>query len=254
MSAAAKRELAKREPIKREWAKREWANPVKRAPKVLAIVAARDEAASVAATVRALRGLAGVAEVAVVDDGSLDRTAEAGRSAGARVLRTPWALGKGGALEGALDRLPRADVYLFVDGDIGATAAGIEPVLDAVVSGTADLAVAVLPAPVDGGFGVVKRVAASVVRRVSGFSAQAPLSGQRAVTRECLGACRPLARGFGIETAMLADAARMGFRVMEVPVDVEHHGTGRTVAGFRHRAGQGVDIAAAAVPRLLGIR
>jgi hypothetical protein len=225
-----------------------------RAPVVMALVAARNEVASIADTVRALRGVEGIHEVVVVDDGSSDGTAATARSARARVLRTLRPVGKGGALERALDRLDRAGVYLFVDGDIGASAAGIGPVLRAAASGDADLAVGVLPAPAGGGFGLVKRAAAGAVRRLSGFTPRAPLSGQRAITRECLWACRPLARGFGIETAMVADAARMGFRVVEVPVDLEHRGTGRTVAGFRHRAVQGLDIAAAAVPRLLGIR
>jgi glycosyltransferase involved in cell wall biosynthesis len=226
----------------------------KRPPMVLALVAARDESASIADTVRALRGVAIIGEVVVVDDRSSDGTAEAASAAGARVLRTPRPTEKGGALEGALDRVGRADVYLFVDGDIGASASGIEPVLGAVVSGQADLAVGVLPAPVGGGFGLVKRAAAGAVRRLSGFEPRAPLSGQRAATQACLWACRPLAGGFGVETAMVADAARMGFRVVEVPVDLDHRGTGRTAAGFRHRAAQGVDIAAAVGPRLLGVR
>lgn len=228
--------------------------PRRRASVVRALIAARDESATIADTVRAVAAVRGVREVVVVDDGSSDRTAQAARSAGARVLRTPVSLGKGGAVEGALDRTGRSDVYLFVDGDIGAPAAGIGPILDAVRTGKADLAIAELPAPVGGGLGLVKRAAAGAVRRLSGLSTRAPLSGQRAITRECLWACRPLARGFGVETAMLADAARMGFRVVEVPLDIEHRGTGRSLAGFRHRAGQGLDIAAAVGSRLLGVR
>ena len=225
-----------------------------RRPVAVAVIAACDEVATIADTVRAVTGVVGVGGVTVVDDGSGDGTADAASAAGARVIRTVRRLGKGGALEGVLDRIPAADIYLLVDGDIGASAAGVQPLLDAVSTGGADLALGMLPTPVGGGFGLVKRATARAVRRLSGFAPQAPLSGQRAITHACLWACRPLAGGFGVETAMLADAARMGFSISEVPVRLEHAGTGRSMAGFRHRAGQGLDIAAAVAPRLLGVR
>lgn len=79
----------------------------------------------------------------------------------------------------------------------------------------------------------------------------APMSGQRALTAEALAALRPLAGGFGVETAMGIDAARAGLRVMEVPVAAAHRPRGRGVAGFAHRARQGVHLLAAALPRLL---
>jgi hypothetical protein len=100
----------------------------------------------------------------------------------------------------------------------------------------------------------VKRMAAWLIRSGSGFDAEAPLSGQRALTREAFEACRPLAPGFGLETAMTMDLARLGFRVGEVPVDMTHRATGRGLDGFIHRGRQGVHILAAAAPRLVGIR
>jgi hypothetical protein len=93
-----------------------------------------------------------------------------------------------------------------------------------------------------------------MIRRVSGLEMRAPLSGQRAVTAECLRACRPLAGGFGVDSAMVADAARLGFRVAELPVEFEHRSTGRDAAGFLHRARQGRDIFAALAPRAVGWR
>ena len=53
---------------------------------------------------------------------------------------------------------------------------------------------------------------------LSRYRAEAPLSGQRALTAACLAAVRPLAGGFGMETAMTIDAVRAGFRVVEIPV------------------------------------
>jgi glycosyltransferase involved in cell wall biosynthesis len=223
-------------------------------PTVLAVVAAKDEADRIADTVRALGEIAAVDRVVVVDDGSTDATVAVARGSGATVLVAPRDLGKGGAIEGALRRLPEADVVLLADGDLGASAAALERILAPVLSGQADLAVAVLPRPPSGGFGLVKRAAGLAIRRVSGFTPFEPLSGQRAMTRQVLEACRPLAAGFGLETALTADAARLGFRIVEVPAPIEHRFTGKDVAGFLHRGRQGWDILRAVLPRLAGLR
>jgi glycosyltransferase involved in cell wall biosynthesis len=222
--------------------------------RVAALVPAHDEEATIGVTVKALLGLEEVAEVTVVADGCSDRTAEEAAAAGARVLVPPERLGKGGAVEGALDGLPPADVYVLVDGDVGDTAAEMRHVLEAVLTGRADLAVARFPPLDGGGFGLVKRTAAWSIRAACGFDADEPLSGQRAVRRAVLDACRPLAGGFGLEVGMTIDATRLGVRIEEVPVAMSHRATGRGPTGFAHRGRQGADVARAVLPRLLRIR
>jgi glycosyltransferase involved in cell wall biosynthesis len=223
-------------------------------PRVVAIVPAHDEEPTIARTVKALVGLEGVSEVVVAADGSTDRTAEEAAGAGARVLAAARRVGKGRAVEAVIDRTPRADVYLLVDADVGDTASEMERLLDEVRAGRLDLAIGCLPPQEGGGFGMVKRLAGAAIRFVVGIQAEAPLSGQRAITREALDACRPLADGFGMEVGMTMDAGRLGFRVEEVPVDMTHRPTGRGLKGFAHRASQGVDILRAVVPRALGVR
>ncbi|HEY3264620.1 MAG TPA: glycosyltransferase [Actinomycetota bacterium] len=218
--------------------------------RVLALVAAHDEVGRIGPCVSALRRLAD--EVVVVDDRSGDRTASEAMSAGATVLRTPRRRGKGGALEGALRRLGPADVWLLADGDLGATASNLAQLLEVVTSGEADLAIAVLPPTRAGGFGLVKRFAAHLIRGQTGFRASEPLSGQRALTSRAMEAVRPLAGGFGVEIAMTIDAVRAGLRVVEIPIDdLEHRPTYRSPRGFLHRGWQGWDIAKAVLPRML---
>jgi glycosyltransferase involved in cell wall biosynthesis len=222
---------------------------------VVAIVAARNESGRIGATVAALWAITGVAVVVVADDGSTDRTSSEALAAGARVVRSERTLGKGAALEAAVRVAAReGDVVLLADGDLGSSAAALSAVVAPVVAGHVDLCVAAPPRPVSGGFGLVRRGAAWLVERASGLSSRAPLSGQRAATAECLRACRPLARGFGVDSAMLADAARLGFRVAEMPVEFDHRFTGRDAAGFLHRARQGRDILLALAPRAVGWR
>jgi len=218
-------------------------------PRTVALVPARNEEASVGATVRALRSLP-VSEVIVVDDASTDATAAAALAAGATVFRIPRHAGKGRAMEGALRRLPDAEVWLLADADLGVSAAGLGVLLEACAGG-ADLAIAVLPPQDRGGLGTVRRFAAWAIWRLGGVRTTAPLSGQRAITRRCLAAARPLAGGFGVETAMTIDASRAGFRVREVPVPgLTHRATGRGIAGFIHRGRQGAHIAGAVLARV----
>jgi hypothetical protein len=220
--------------------------------RTVALVPARDESDRIAATVHALRELPEIDEVVVVEDGSRDGTAAAAWAAGARVLSSPRRIGKGGALDRALDRVP-ADVYVFADGDLGASASGMGPLIREVVCDRADLAIAVLP-PQGGGFGLVKRASHLLIRMLCGFDAREPLSGQRAATARALELCRPFASGFGLETAMTIDAVRAGLRVVEVTADLRHRPTGRDLRGFAHRGSQGIGVLRAVIPRILPSR
>jgi glycosyltransferase involved in cell wall biosynthesis len=224
--------------------------------RVWAVVAARNEADRIGATVSALFAIPSVEAVVVADDGSSDGTSGAALEVGARVVRSRRNKGKGAALSAAVDvaRAGEADVVLLADGDLGSSASALDAVLRPVLAGSVDLAVAIPPRPPTGGFGLVRRMSSALVQRASGFHSSAPLSGQRAVTMECLRACRPLADGFGVDAAMLADAARLGFRVVEVPAEVTHRFSGRDLAGFRHRARQGAQILRALAPRAVGWR
>jgi glycosyltransferase involved in cell wall biosynthesis len=224
-------------------------------PRVVALVPAHDEADRVGDTVAALASIGNVDEVVVVDDGSQDATAAIALSAGATVLRVPRRVGKGRAVEGAIGRLDEAHVWLLADADLGRTASRLAPLVDLVLDGRADLAIATFPLLEGGGLGRVKRFAGRAIGVLTGFQATEPLSGQRAISAGCLAACRPLARGFGLETAMTIDAVRAGFHVTEVPIEgLSHRPTGRTIRGFAHRGRQGIDIARAVALRAVRLR
>ena len=220
----------------------------------IALVAARNRADTVGATVAALRGLERVDDVLVVDDGSTDDTAEAALAAGARVLRLPVNRGKGGAVTAGVAATPEVEVYLLVDADVGDGAAAADALLEPVLAGDADLVIGVLPAAGGrAGFGLVRDMARAGIARACGFRPQSPLSGQRAVRAPLLRDLE-LAPRFGLETAFTIDAVRAGARVVEVSVAMDHRHTGRTLAGFAHRARQGRDIVRALWPRLTSSR
>lgn len=210
-------------------------SPAGSRPRIAAVVPARNEGARIGATLAALARLP-LAEVVVVDDGSHDGTGQVARNARARVIRLDEHRGKGQAMEAGW-RATQAEIILFADADLGFTAERLWPLVEAVLGGQADLAVAAFRAG-GGGVGLATGTARWGIRRLAGFEATAPLSGQRAVRREVLEAVSPLEDGFGVEVAMTIDALRAGYRVVEIPIPLSHRVTGKDLAGFLHRGRQ----------------
>jgi len=207
-----------------------------------AIVAASNEADRIGATVRALREAFPDARVWVADDASEDGTAEAALAAGAEVVSRGKPHGKGAnvsaAAEAALSVADPPRLVLLCDGDLGASAARLAPLVEAVRHGECDLAVASFSRRVGGGFGFALGFARWAIRRLCGLETKAPISGQRAIRVEALRATLPFAAGYGMEIGMTVDAVRAGYRVREYELDLEHRATGRSIRGFVHRARQ----------------
>ena len=204
------------------------------------MVTAHDEADRLGDTLSALRDAFPGARVVVADDASTDGSGDVARSAGAEVIRSERRVGKGGvATMGARRALEAGPATLVLaDGDLGASARELPRLVEALERGEGDLAVASFARRVGGGFGVALGFAGWAIRRRTGLTLDAPISGQRALSPEAAAAVLPFAPGFGMEIGMTIDAHRAGLRVVEVELDLSHRATGRTAAGFLHRARQ----------------
>ena len=226
---------------------------------VAVVIAARNEADRIAATVPAAAGLTGVGLVVVIDDGSTDATAAVAQRAGAAVMRHPANRGKGAAMETGAEAVRLVDQrehrerprhLLFLDADLSGTAAQAGPLMDPVTAGTADMTIAVFAATVKlGGHGLVVGLSGAGIRRATGWQPRQPLNGQRCLTRAAFEAARPLAHGWGVETALTIDLLRQGLRITEVEVDLAHRPTGTGLRAQLHRAHQLTDVARALAAR-----
>ncbi len=225
------------------------------------VIPAKDEGDRIEATVTSAARLPGIDLVIVVDDGSRDKTATIAEAAGALVVPHGRSRGKGAAMEtGAeavrlLDGAERRASHrhlLFLDGDLADTARNAHPLIEPVRAGTTDMTIAVFTNRVKlSGHGFVVRLSAAGIGRATGWRPSQPLNGQRCLTRAAFEAARPLARGFGAETALTIDLLRRGMRVTEVEVDLAHRATGADWHGQLHRARQFADVAAALAARSL---
>ncbi len=216
-----------------------------------AVIPARDEAATLAETLDALRNVPGLSRIVVVDDGSRDATAEIARTLGAEVLpaSSPGkGRGKGHALRAGLllAREQRPDAFLLADADLGSSAARLASLLGAIDKDRPAAVAAFPPAATSGGFGLVKSLSQRAILRRTGYAPAEPLSGQRALLLSALEALHQgIAPGFGAEVGMTLDLLSAGIKPLEIQLPLTHRPTGRNLSGFAHRARQGLDVARA---------
>src|ERR671920_1763892 len=107
----------------------------------VAIVPAYNEEDCVAQVVDELRAFDAGLDVVVIDDGSVDRTADIARARGAHVLRLPFNLGIGGSVQTGFRYAYEHgfDIAVRVDGDGQHDASQLGAILEPVLRGDADI-------------------------------------------------------------------------------------------------------------------
>jgi glycosyltransferase involved in cell wall biosynthesis len=111
--------------------------------KKIAIVPAFNEEGSIATVIDEIRAFDPSFTIVVVDDGSADRTAETARARGAHVVRLPFNLGIGGAVQTGF-RFAYENGYRLavrVDGDGQHDPSELPKIVEPVLSGQADICV-----------------------------------------------------------------------------------------------------------------
>lgn len=196
---------------------------------VAAVIAARDDRNTIAATVRACRAIPKVDLIVVVDDGSEDDTGAVARMAGAAVVRHSVPRGRSSALETGVKVVAmrdRADWparhILFLDPDLGDSAVESSVLVDAVMSGECDCAIGVPehfdPFQIRG----PARSAARKLLAITGWMSRDPLATNRCLTRAALMSVMPFHVGSAVDLAMTMDLLTTGAKVHEYPCAFEH--------------------------------
>lgn len=221
---------------------------------VVVLVPAYNEEKRIEDTISALGEVSEVDEVIVINDGSTDRTAEIAGRTEARLINLKANCGKGAALNEGL-KAADGEIISLIDGDLGTTATEVKKLLAPVLKGEVDMSIARFPPPEEkGGFGLVLTLAQLGLKFFTGRQFASPLSGQRVLNKELVNHLEQFESGFGVEIAMTIQAVKGGFKVKEVPVQMNHYETGRDLSGFKHRGKQFKDVLFALGKQIRGER
>jgi glycosyltransferase involved in cell wall biosynthesis len=201
----------------------------------LAILPALNEEANVGRVIEEIRAYDPDFEIVVVDDGSKDRTSEVAAEHGAIVLRLPFNLGIGGAVQtGYQYALEHGfELAIQVDGDGQHDPSEIASVLEPILDGRADLSVGTRFAEGGGYRGTrVRRVGirifAWVVSLMVGQRVSDTTSGFRAVNRKALWLFAAQYPHDYPEVESIVLLSRHGLRMVEVPVQMRVRETGNS--------------------------
>lgn len=207
-------------------------------PGVIVGLPAYNEAGRLPAVLQAIAGAAPGAEIVVVDDGSADGTGDVAARLGASVLRHPFNLGYGAALQTLYKYALRAGAELVVqlDADGQHDPAEIPRVAAPVASGECDLAIGsrfversdYRMGPVRG----LGRLLLSALGRLAGVTVSDPTSGFQAMNRRVLALySEPFFPPDYPDVDVLVAATRRGIRIREVPVQMRESTRGSTLHG-----------------------
>ena len=217
------------------------------APRIVVVIPALDEEEAIGAVIREIPSV--VHEVIVVDNGSRDRTPEAARAAGARVVSEPRR-GYGHACLAGIAAAGDADVFVFLDGDHSDYPAQLVDVVAPILEGRADLVIGSRSrgrreAGAHPWHAVLGTRACVGLMNLLAGSRATDLGPFRAITAEALRRLDMRDRNYGWTVEMQVKAARQGMRVVEVPVDYRPRiGRSKVSGTVRGTVGAGTKIIA----------
>jgi glycosyltransferase involved in cell wall biosynthesis len=202
----------------------------------IAIIPALNEAATVGRVIQEIRDADPGFEILVVDDGSDDETGAIAEAAGALLIRLPFNLGIGGAVQtGYRYALANGfDIAVQIDGDGQHDPSQLRLILEPLVAGDADIVIGSRFAGVGEyraarGRRLGMHVFAAIVSVIVGQSLTDTSSSFRAVNRRSLSLfAADYPHGFleTVEATVLAGKYRL--RMKEVPVTMRERELGRS--------------------------
>ncbi len=203
--------------------------------KKIAIVPAMNEEGSIGSVIDEIRAFDPTFTIVVIDDGSVDRTARVARERGAHVLRLPFNLGIGGAVQTGF-RFAYENGYelaVRVDGDGQHDPAELPKIVEPVLSGQADICIGSRFAG-ENSFRSSRsrrigiRLLASIVSRIIGQRVTDTTSGFQALNRRGIALFAADYPHDYPEVEAMVMVAKHRLRLVEVPVTMRERSAGQS--------------------------
>ena len=190
---------------------------------ISAVIPALNEEEPIAEVVREVIATGTPREVIVVDNGSTDRTVERARNAGAQVVSAPPGYGRACAA-GVAAVSDECDLIVFLDGDGSDVPRFIPSLVEPIMSGTQDFVIGSRsrgkrePGSMNAQQIFAGHLAGLLIRILYGvrYTDMCPF---RAIRRDSLAQLGMREETYGWNLEMQMKAARVGLRILEMPVD-----------------------------------
>ena len=181
-----------------------------------------------------------VDQILVCDDGSTDSTCAIAESLGVTVIKHPKNLGYGSAIRSIFlkAREINSEGLVTIDADGQHKIEDIEKVVKPIVNGQADISIGSRFLDKHDNAPKYRKLGINIITKVTNSSLSEKItdaqSGFRAYNNKVLQALTPADSGMGISTEILIKSSNLGFKIAEVPTEIQYEGDTSTQNPVSH--------------------
>ena len=171
-----------------------------------------------------------VDQILVCDDGSTDSTCAIAESLGVTVIKHQKNSGYGMAIRSIFlkAREINADVLVTIDADGQHKVEDINKIIKPIVDGQADISIGSRFLAEDDNTPSYRKLGVKIITKVTNSSLSEKVtdaqSGFRAYNNKVLQSLTPSDSGMGISTEILIKSSNLGFKIAEVPTEIQYEG------------------------------
>ena len=181
-----------------------------------------------------------VDQILVCDDGSTDSTCAIAESLGVTVIKHPKNLGYGSAIRSIFlkAREINSEVLVTIDADGQHKIEDVNKIIKPIADGQADISIGSRFLDKRDNAPKYRKLGINIITKVTNSSLSEKItdaqSGFRAYNNKVLQSLTPSDSGMGISTEILIKSSKLGFKIAEVPTEIQYEGDTSTQNPVSH--------------------